>query len=52
MGEFLSTANKNKISEDNESKTVRNKIVTNRLDMERVECKDGENAWKILTFQI
>lgn len=50
MGEFLSTPNKNKVSEDNDGTTVTHNNI--RSDMELQECKDGEREWKTHTSPI
>jgi hypothetical protein len=50
MGEFLSTPNKDKHSEDNENKFVRLFPNFLRSDMVLVECKDGENVWRTRTY--
>jgi hypothetical protein len=58
MGEFLSVANKNKISEDDVGKNVNIHnliifyIIHNSYVTVQVECKDGEKEWKTLTYQI
>ena len=53
MGDFLSTPNKEKESEDNESNLVIKNFNSNlRSDMEHAECKVGESVWKIPIFPI
>jgi hypothetical protein len=50
MGEFLSTPNREKVSEDGENDFVN--ISNFRSDTELLECKDGEKEWKTLIFLI
>jgi hypothetical protein len=60
MGEYLSTPNKQKMSEDGEGMNVscsffnviRLILLFFSCDTEQAECKAGEKAWKMLTSRI
>lgn len=49
MGDYLSTPIRTKESEDGETARVI-KILTNSLNMDLVECKDGEKLWRMHMF--
>ena len=52
MGEFLSTPNKEKNSDEKENYFVIKYFIYNisSLDTERAVCKDGGSEWKTHTF--
>lgn len=49
MGDYLSTPIRTKESEDGETARVTDSI-TNSLNMDVVECKDGGRQWKMHIF--
>ena len=51
MGEFLSTPNKDKQSEESENGFV-SPYIKISVDMVQAECKDGEKEWRTLISQI